>query len=110
MTPGIDASASEPRSEVAGRVFVAACSLGIAVGLVAIAGMLLAAAAFATASTFAIPFIVTFEGFRDADGTNAVTVTASWVTAGALTIVLTGLMSIFFLRRSEVANVGGFRH
>lgn len=94
-----DASGSDPSGEVPGRLFVVACSLGIVVGIVATAGMLLAAAAFATASTFVIPLIATFEGFHDAEGVNAVTVTGSWAMAGALTITLTVLLSFFILRR-----------
>lgn len=95
----LDAGISEPTSEIAGRLFIIACSLGIAIGLVATAGMLLAAAAFATASTFVVPLVATFEGFRDAGGTNAVTVTGTWVMAGAVTIVLTFLLSCLVLRR-----------
>lgn len=86
-------------SEIAGRVFIIACSLGIAIGVVATAGMLLAAAAFATASTFVVPLVATFEGFHDAGGTNAVSVTGSWAMAGALTVILTFLLSLFVLRR-----------
>ncbi|MFS0911277.1 hypothetical protein AB3M89_05755 [Microbacterium sp. 179-I 3D2 NHS] len=86
-------------AQVAGRLFITACSLGIAVGVVATAGMLLAAAAFATGRTFVIPLVATFEGFRDAAGTNAVTVTGSWATAVAGTIILTSLLSHFVLRR-----------
>ncbi|WP_341935918.1 hypothetical protein MRBLWO14_001598 [Microbacterium sp. LWO14-1.2] len=99
MTRALDARTSEPSGEIAGRLFVVACSLGIAAGIVAIAGMLLAAAAFATASTFTIPLVATFEGFRDAGGTNAVTVTGSWAMAGGLTTLLAILLSHFMLRR-----------
>jgi hypothetical protein len=105
----LDASGSASSSDTAGRFFIIACCLAIATGLVATAGMLLAAAAFATASTFVIPFIVTFEGSHDAGGTNAVTITGSWVTAGALTLVLAGLLSLLLLRRFEASNVGDVR-
>jgi uncharacterized membrane protein (UPF0136 family) len=95
----LDASFSASTSEVAGRLFIIGCSLGIAIGVVATAAMLLAATAFATASTFTIPLVATFEGFRDTGGTNAVTVTGSWAMAAALTVVLTLLLSFFVLRR-----------
>lgn len=91
-------SAGSP-SEIAERLFLIACSLGIAIGVVATAAMLLAATAFATASTFVVPLVATFGGFRNAGGTNAVTVTGSWVTAGAVTIILTFVLSFFVLRR-----------
>lgn len=84
---------------IAGRLFLIACSLGIAVGLIATAGMLLTATAFATARTFVIPLVATFEGFRDTGGSNAVTVTGSWAMAGILTIVLAFLLASFALRR-----------
>lgn len=92
-------SASRPASEVGGRLFVIACSLGIATGVVVTAGMLLAAAAFATADTLVIPFLATFEGFLDAEGVNAVTITGSWGTVAALTSVLAVLLSTLILRR-----------
>ncbi|WP_435748731.1 hypothetical protein [Microbacterium sp. PMB16] len=84
---------------IAGRFFLIACSLGIAIGLIAIVGMLLAATAFATARTFVIPLVATFEGFRDTGGTNAVTVTGSWAMAGVVTIIFAFLLSFFALRR-----------
>lgn len=95
----LNAGTSRPPGEIAGRLFVIACSVGIAIGVVATAGMLLAATAFATASTFVVPLVATFEGFHDTGGTNAVTVTGSWTMAGALTIILTFLLSFFILRR-----------
>ena len=106
MTRALDARASEPSSEIAGRLFVVTCSLGIAAGIVAIAGMLLAAAAFATASTFTIPLVATFEGFRDVGGTKAVTVTGSWAMAGVLTLALAFLLSFFVLRRVAPSGNG----
>ncbi|KJQ55601.1 hypothetical protein [Microbacterium sp. SA39] len=95
----LDASVSGHSSEIAGRLFIIACSLGIAIGVVATAGMLLAATAFATASTLVVPLVATFEGFQDVAGTNAVTVTGSWAMAGALMIILASLLSFFVLRR-----------
>ncbi len=84
---------------IAERLFLIASSLGIAIGIVATAGMLLAATAFATASTFVIPLVARPEGFHDAQGTHAVTVTGSWAMAGAATIILTLLLSFLVLRR-----------
>lgn len=84
-----------------GRLFLIACSLGIAIGVVATAGMLLAATAFATASTLVVPLVATFEGFHDAGGTKAVTVTGSWGMAGALTIMLAFVLTLLVLRRTE---------
>lgn len=95
----IGAGTSEARSEIAGRLFIIACSLGIAFGVVATAGILLAATAFATASTFVVPLVASFEGFREAGGTNAVTVTGSWVMAGAVTIILAFPLSFLVIRR-----------
>lgn len=106
MTRALDARTSEPSSENAGRLFVVTCSLGIAAGIVAIAGMLLAAAAFATASTFIVPLVASFEGFRDVGGTNAVTVTGSWAMAGGLTLTLAFLLSFFVLRRVAPSGSG----
>jgi len=96
----VNAGVSGRPSEITGRLFIIACSFGIAIGVIATAGMLLAATAFATASTFLIPLVATFEGFQDAGGTNAVIVTGSWAMAGALTILLTCFLSFFILRRS----------
>lgn len=96
----LDAGTSGPASEIAGRLFIVAYSLGIAVGIVTTAGMLLAATAFATASTLVVPLVATFQGFHDAGGTNAVTVTGSWAMAGAVTIILTFLLSFVALRCS----------
>lgn len=87
-------------TDLTGHVFVIACSLAITLGLVATTGVLLAAAAFTTTSTLAIPLIATFEGFLDAGGTNAVTVTGSWTMAGALTIAIAALLSFVLLRRA----------
>lgn len=94
-----DASTSNPSSEVSGRIFIVVCSLAITTAVIATAGMLLAAAAFATARTFVIPFVATFEGFRDAGGTNAVIITGSWLMASALTIVLASVLSFRVIRR-----------
>lgn len=90
---------NESKAEIAGPLFLIACCLGIAIGVVAIMGMLLAAAAFASASTFVVPLVATFEGFHDAGGTNAVTVTGSWAMAGVFTIMLAALLSFLVLRR-----------
>lgn len=99
MNHAFSAGIPRPPGELTGRLFLIACSLGIAIGVVATVGMLLAATAFATASTFVIPLVVTFEGFHDANGANAVTVTGSWGMAGAVMIVFTFLLSLFLLRR-----------
>jgi hypothetical protein len=109
MSRALDASAPKSSSDILGRLLIITWCLGITAGLVATAGMLLAAAAFATASTFVIPFIVTFEGSHDAGGTNAVTVTGTCATAGVLTVVLAGLLSLLLLRRFEASNVGDVR-
>ncbi|WP_157550790.1 hypothetical protein [Microbacterium sp. Root553] len=90
--------ASGRADDLAGRLFVIACSLGITIGLIATAGMLLAAAAFTTASTFTIPFIATFEGFHDVGGMNAVTITGSWATSAGFAILLGFLLSVVILR------------
>ncbi|WP_144875951.1 hypothetical protein [Microbacterium sp. 1.5R] len=97
-SPTLSVVAAKPSGDRAGRVFVIACSIGIAAGVVAITGMLLAAGAFANASTIVIPLIASFEGFLDADGVNAVTITGSWAMAGAVTVVLALALSFFILR------------
>lgn len=84
---------------LAERFFVIGCSLWAAVGLVATAGMLLAAAAFTTARTFVVPLVATFEGFHDIGGANAVTVTGSWAMAGAVTIIVASVLSFLIIRR-----------
>lgn len=96
----LNAGVSGTPNEIVGRLFIIVCSLGIAIGVVATAGMLLAASAFATVSTFVVPLVATFEGFRDAGGTNAVTVTGSWTMTGVVTIIGTFLLSFFLLRGS----------
>lgn len=95
----LNAGASRPPGELAERLFIIGCSLGIVIGVVATAGMLLAANAFATASTIVVPLVATFEGFRDEGGSNAVTVTGSWAMTGIVTIISTFLLSFFLLRR-----------
>lgn len=69
--------------------FVLACALGISVGTLATAIMLLASLAFSQALTIAIPFIATFHGFLDSTGTNAVSITGSWLAVGILVVVET---------------------
>ncbi|MFJ4223698.1 hypothetical protein [Microbacterium sp. NPDC089695] len=86
-------------NELAPRLFIVACPLGIVAGLVATAGMLLAVTAFATARTIIIPFVATFDGFHDGGETNAVSITGSWEAAGALVLALTFLLSFALFRR-----------
>ena len=80
------------------RVFVMVCTLGIAIGAVAIAGMSFAAYAFSTAATITLPLIANFEGFRDGSGSPAVTVTGSWAAVGVVVAIVTALLLFVILR------------
>lgn len=70
------------------RVFVMIGSAAIAVGVVAIATMLLAAAAFANGTSIDIPLVATFDGIRDVNSLPTVTITGSWIAVGIVTIFL----------------------
>lgn len=70
------------------RVFVMIGSAAIAIGIMAIATMLLAAAAFANGTSIGIPLVATFDGIREMTSSPTVTITGSWIAAGIVTIVL----------------------
>jgi len=65
-----------------------ACSVFIAVGVVAVAGMLLAALAFSTGARIIIPLVATFDGVRTVADAPIVRVDGSWSTVGILVLIL----------------------
>ena len=90
------------RSSIGIDAFFVACALGISVGSIAVAIMLLASFAFSHALTIAVPFIATFHGYLDSTGTNAVSVTGSWLAVGILVVAETALMwAIAWLFREQ---------
>lgn len=92
---------SRTRIFTSDRIFVMACSVAIATGIVAIAGMCLAGVAFSNATTITIPWIATFDGFRDESGSPAVTITASWQAAAVVTLALAAALWVVMLRRHD---------
>jgi len=80
------------------RAFVLLSALPITAGIVLVAGMLLAAIAFTSATSIQIPFVVTFGGFEDESGAHAVSVAESWAAAAALTFILAGPLAAVALR------------
>lgn len=89
------------------RIFVMVCTLGIAIGAVAIAGMAFAAYAFLTATTITLPFIANFVGVRDGSGSPAVTVTGSWPAVGVVVAVLAALLAAVALGLSSARRRNG---
>lgn len=88
----------QKESITAGRVFLMLCSFFISSFLLAIAGMLSAAFAFAKATTIGIPFVATFIGLVEVGGSNAVTIDVNWVGTLVLMLVVTAPMCFFALR------------
>ena len=85
-----------PRSrsrERASSSLVVLHSLVISIGLVLVAGMLVAATAFSSGTTIAIPLIATFHGFSESGTSPAVTITGSWGTAIVLVAAVTATLS-----------------
>lgn len=80
------------------RVFVIIGSAVIAVGIMTIATMLLAAAAFANGTSIGIPLVATFDGLREVSNSPTVTITGSWIAAGIVTIILALPLWIVALR------------
>jgi hypothetical protein len=86
------------------RVFVMICSVAIAIGIVAIAAMLLAALAFANGTTVGIPLVATFDGLREISSAPTVTITGSWIAAGIVTAVLALPLWIVALRYRSTSS------
>lgn len=90
------------------RIFVMACSLCISIGLVVIAGLSFASYAFANSVTIAIPWIASFDGYVDVNGSPAVTVRGSWIAVLAATAIVASSLMLVALcsERSSRARVG----
>lgn len=86
------------------RVFVMVCSLAIAIGITAIATMLLAAIAFASGTTVGIPLVATFDGLREMSSSPTVTITGSWIAAGIVTVILALPLWIVALRNRNASG------
>lgn len=84
---------------VAAVTAIAVCSLAIAIGVTLIGASLLAVVAFVKAITIEIPFVATFRGFVESEGTHAVTVDGSWVAALVLILLLTAPLPIVAIAR-----------
>ncbi|WP_156496084.1 hypothetical protein [Microbacterium sp. T32] len=80
---------------VAGVTAIAVSSLAIAISVTFVGAALLAAFAFADGITIDIPFVATFRGFVDSNGSNAVTVDGSWSAALGLILLLAAPLPIF---------------
>lgn len=83
------------------RVFVVLCSFGIAMGLVVITGFALAGYAFANAATITVPGIARFDGFVDASGSPAVTISGSWEAVIVATVIVACSLGVVALRRER---------
>ena len=81
----------------AATAFIALQSLVLSIGLVLITGMLSAAAAFAQGITISIPFVAAFHGYAEADGSQAVSMTGSWVGALLLVAALTTALTLLII-------------
>jgi hypothetical protein len=73
-------------------------AVSISTSIVLIAGMLLAALAFANGVSLTVPLIASFDGSRSLDDSPAVTVDGSWIAATALVLTLALPMCIFAVR------------
>ena len=82
-----------------GHVFVALCSLAIAIGVTCIGAALFAVVAFVNRTTIDIPFVATFRGFVDSTGSNAVTVDGSWMSVLGLILPLAAPLPIVAMTR-----------
>lgn len=81
-----------------GRVFVMVGAVSISTSIVLIAGMLLAALAFANGVSLTVPLIASFDGSRSLDDSPAVTVDGSWIAAAAVALMFGLPMGIFAAR------------
>lgn len=86
-------------------VLIVIHSFMISSGLMVIAGMLSAAAAFTGGWTITIPLVATFHGFSEAGGSPAMTMTGSWVAIAALIAALTVVFSLVIVRISRPRGV-----
>jgi hypothetical protein len=88
-----------PRPHHTAGVVVAFNALAVATGIVAIAGMLLAALAFGIGIDIGIPFVLTLDGGVEPSGSPSVGITGSWIGAAVVVALLALPVWIAALRR-----------
>lgn len=86
----------------AGVTLIVIHAFMISTGLLLVAGMLSAAAAFTGGRTVTIPLVVTFHGFSEVGNSPAMTMTGSWVAAGLLVATLTVALSLLIAKISRL--------
>ncbi|KZC93687.1 MULTISPECIES: hypothetical protein [Clavibacter] len=92
---------SLPRAE---RASVALGSLVVAMGIVAIAGMLLAALAFGSGLDIRIPFVLALDGGVEPSGSPSVSITGSWMGAAVVVVLLALPLSVAAFRRRTAST------
>lgn len=84
----------------AGVVLIVTHAFMISTGLLLIAGMVSAAAAFAGGSTITIPLVASFQGSSEAGASPTVTMTGSWLAAAVLVATMTVALSLIVIKMS----------
>lgn len=82
----------------AGRAFLIFNSFFISSILLVIVGMLSAAFAFTKATTIGIPFVATFSGLVEANGSNAVEIDVNWIGVFVLVVLISAPMCVLAMR------------
>ncbi|MFT2751965.1 hypothetical protein [Clavibacter sp. Sh2088] len=88
-----------PRPHHTAGVGIALGALAVAAGIVAIAGMLLAALAFGSGIDIRIPFVLALDGGVESSGSPSVSITGSWAGAAVVVALLALPLWIAALRR-----------
>lgn len=92
-----------------GVVLITIHAFMISTGLLLIAGMLSAAAAFTGGSTITIPLVASFNGSSAGETSPAMTMTGSWVAAAVLVATLTVAISLLIIKMSSLREVHNAR-
>ena len=93
----------------AGVVLIVIHAFMISTGLLLIAGMLSAAAAFTGGLTITIFFVSSFQGSSEVGTSPAMTLTGSWFAAAVLVATLTVALSLLIKKISRLRDVRNSR-
>jgi len=86
----------------AGVVLIVVHAFMISTGLLLIAAMLSAAAAFTGGATITLPFVATFNGSSEPGASPTMTITGSWFAAAVLMAALTLVLSLLIIKIARV--------
>lgn len=92
-----------------GVVLIVIHAFMISTGLLLIAGMLSAAAAFTGGSTITIPLVASFQGSSEVGTSPTMTMTGSWFSAAVLVAIMTVALSFMIIKMSRLREVRNSR-